>query len=290
MKRIKLISSALALMLAGSVGGIMAWNLVTATGRAQDADDVFGEGFDDFGGFGGQENEPEEPCQVWCEVMFIQIDTADLDEIMARDGALITSTGEKAILTAQEKSELLRLLKQRQSFEFIGTASVISVSGQQALVQMVEEIRYPTEYDAVPLEETVPQDEDVVLYGYGGPPGMFDEREAGTRLNVTPTVSSKEDLITLVILPEASRLVGWRNVGGMGEDQPTFLAWNVVTTIYLRDATTCVMTGALTNPFGESAAMNPGKPPDKMGKKSAITLVSARILGLPANRAEEDAE
>lgn len=272
MKGTKPILLALALMLTGSVGGIMAWNLVTQTGRAQDGP------FDDFSGGFDEGFQSEEPQQVWCEVMFVQIDTADLDEIQARENALITPTGEKSMLTAEEKAELLRQLKEKPSFEFIGTASMITISGQQALVQMVEEVRYPTEYD----------DGGTAGNTAYFIPGTFEVRETGIRFNLTPTISRDGQIVTLVTLPEASRLCGWRRAVDAGGEQPIFSSWNLTTTVYCRDGTTFVMAGALATEFAETFALNPEKAPRDYGKKSAIIMVSAKVLRVPLNDEEEE--
>jgi hypothetical protein len=280
MKRINAILIAFALMLAGSVGGIMAWNLVTQTGRAQDESGGFGGGFgEEFGGGSREAAEPDEVLQVWAEVMFIQMDTADLDEIEGREDALITPTGEKAMLTAEEKVELLRQLREKPSFEFIGTASLVTISGQQALVQMVEEVRYPTEY------EDGGSDGDTAYFI----PGTFEDREVGIRFNLTPTICS-DGLVVLVMLPEASRLSGWRRAVEAGAEQPIFDSWNVTTSVYCRDGGTFVMTGALAEEFEKSLALNPERPPQNCGRKSAVIMVSAKLLQVPFRSEEGEAK
>jgi hypothetical protein len=131
-KAIRLTALGLALLAAGSIGGILALNLIQQTGRAQGSGDA-DEWYD---GSGGQwlPPPPWPRTQVWCEVIFGQIDTGELNELQADEDAPITATGEKALLNAEQKQELLRRLRAKPSFELLGTASVITQSGQQAVL------------------------------------------------------------------------------------------------------------------------------------------------------------
>jgi Flp pilus assembly secretin CpaC len=283
MKKIPSLFLALGLLLSGSFGGVMLWSLLMQPGRAQGESGGFGGGFgEEFGGgfnedsasYSSREYAPAQ--QVWIEAMFIQIDTAALDGIHVGGEPVVGSTGEKAYLTAAEKLDLLGQLKSQPSFRIVGSASLVTISGQQALMQMVEEIRYPTEYDAGLLDEEATESGEFREW-YAGPPGTFEEREAGTRFNVTPTFSS-DGLITLILLPEVSRVAAWHDLGAGTADQPVFRSWNLTTQIYCQSGMTFMMTGTVAEDFQSVLPADLVARLDGMGKTTAILLISARTI------------
>lgn len=286
MRRIQSLFVALSLLVITSFGGVLIWSLITQPGTAQDDSgelgggfgDDFGGGFDDYCGSGryAKGAEPKEYTQAWCEAIFIQIDTADLQDIRIGGEPLVTPVSEKSVLTAREKLDLLRQLKSKPSCRIIASAPVITLDGQQALMQRVEEVRYSTDY----WEGGTAGETAYVI------PGTFETREVGMRLNVTPTMS-KDGLITLMTLPELSRVVAWKDFGGSLGKQPLFRSWNIAADVYCPDGMTLMMTAVLTNEFGAPFFLDRQGDPERTGAKTAIVLISARILDVPATRQEE---
>ena len=221
--------------------------------------------------------------QVWGEVTCLQIDTADLEDLRVGGDLFITPVSEKTLLTPTEKVELLGKLKAKPSFELIGSASLIGIDGGQGLMQMVEEIRYPCEH-----HEVIVQDRRSGTSHYL--PGGYETREAGIRLNWTSNALPDKSVIGIVLLSEASFLGGWFDLGSGLADQPLIISWDQTTCFYLRDGMTLVMTGVPTTAFGKSVALTPNAIPDTMGAKTAVVLVSARILRMPEADDETDQE
>ncbi len=301
MKRAESIFIALGLLLLTSFGGVLISSLIVAGTSAQDDSETeeFGEGGfpDEFGGgFEGESGRfgdgfgtftlgPSEPQQVWCEAIYTQIDTAELDDIRIGGEPFVTPVSERTLLTPVEKLELLHELKLRSSFEIIGAASVVSIDGQCQLVQMVEEIRYPYTHDGA-----------LVSNGASGRPHYladdFECRDTGIRLNWTTNCEPGHDVIGMLVLFEASRLAGWLDMGSGIADQPLMLSWNEMTDLYIRDGMTLVMTGIPLTGFGRSLALDTDQIPESMGSKTAVILISARILALSdaGHKAEEGIE
>ena len=141
--------------------------------------------------------------------------------------------------------------------------SVVSMSGINAVTESVDEIIYPTEFDAsigedpvrtlkprVPVEMVVP--------------GGFDTRQIGAILNVTPTINNDSETATLALLPEIAELVDWQYYGyhaqpppdapvvpGSHMPQPVFRSNNITTTVQLRDGSTLVLSGGRNPKSGD---------------------------------------
>jgi len=152
----------------------------------------------------------------------------------------------KGILTRPEFRIIWYALDQSGYSDLLSAPRVTTISGNMALIQVVQEIRYPTEYETESLED-VYVEAGAVVYPFYVTPGTFETREVGIRLNVTPTVSSDGEVITLVLLPEVSDLVGWINYGTdfIPAWQPTFESRDVTTTVYINDGETLVLGGVI---------------------------------------------
>jgi len=223
--------------------------------------------------------KPAGIAQIWVEAAFIQIDTEDLDNIRASADTTLNALSGSVILDAKAKAKLLVRLKQRESFEVLGSASLVTVSEQQALMQMVEEVRYPAEYGTGATPKTDDKDWPSLLFGSVLVPTKFEERNVGIRLNVTPTISPHDPkVITLVLLPEVSFPAGYVNFGSKTLTQPVFTSWDLVTTVHLRDGSTLVLTGVPTKSFEESLVLGPQLDRKPRGAKSSVLLISAKII------------
>jgi type II secretory pathway component GspD/PulD (secretin) len=248
-----------------AVGGLGVWQLTANHGVAQEA-----------AGFGSAKDVADLP-QVWVEAIFVQIDTADLKDVKAHvENTLDAQTGD-VILTGTEKEELLTALRDQPSCEILGAASVVTLSGQSAVMQLVEEVRYPTEYQADRPESG---DDSTARAGTGVVvPGMFETRHAGVTLDVSPLVSADGNSISLVLLPEVSFPTGWIHfTSDKRFSHPVVTSWNVTTTLTLRDGQTVVLTGVPTKNFEESALLNPQVAQRPKGGKSSLFLISVKIV------------
>jgi type II secretory pathway component GspD/PulD (secretin) len=216
--------------------------------------------------------------QVWVEATFIQIDTSELDGVQMASGKTLDPAQGQILLDGTEKAELLAELKKQASSEVLGSASLATLSGRQALMQMVEEVRYPTEYEAETAESETADGKTTKI----GPPVVlprkFEEREVGIRLNVTPTVSPDGKSVTLVLTPEVSFPAGWVNFGSQTFTQPVFSSWNLTTTLQVPDGSTLALIGVPTKNFEQSYLLSPQLGQKLKGAKSSVLLISAKII------------
>ena len=126
-----------------------------------------------------------------------------------------------------------------------------TLSGINMVLEDVEEVIYPTEFDL--LEP--PSGTNAPPAGAGFSPvqipGAFETRETGVILNVTPTVDSGNEIISLQVLPEMSSLVEWIDYGRDQKEslpagaaqpphfpQPVFRSFNATTSLTIRDGST----------------------------------------------------
>jgi len=147
-------------------------------------------------------------------------------------------------------------LDQTEFVDLLSAPRVTAISGQQAQIMVVQELIYATEYDI----ETIDIDVEfgtVALEGmtpFQVTPTAFETRNVGIILNVLPTVSADEKLITLVLAPEVTGVDRWEEYGSpiavMGQvypasRQPIIETRSVNTTVRINDGETIVLGGLI---------------------------------------------
>lgn len=157
-----------------------------------------------------------------------------------------------SVLTNPEVTVVLQALSQHGGSDLLSAPRVTTRSGVNAQIQVVKEIIYPTEFSSnvqtfeVETANGSYQNQFVVVE-----PGMFETRETGVILNVTPTVGPDGYTIDLVMAPEVAELVDWIQYGSTVDDQifnmpmPVFTSRNVTTSIVIWDGQTVVMGGLI---------------------------------------------
>lgn len=166
----------------------------------------------------------------------------------------------RGVLTNPELQMVVHLIDQRGNSDLLSAPRVTTINGVNAIIEVVNELIYPTEFD-------VTQNDIQVQGGTGGEgaapvfipptviPGGFETRQVGVILNVTPTVSPDNYTINLVMLPEIAELVDWIQYGTqvpIGDQifvvnmpQPLFASRNVTTSMIVWDGHTVVMGGLI---------------------------------------------
>jgi len=166
----------------------------------------------------------------------------------------------RGVLTNPEVQFVLHAIEQNGNSDLLSAPRVTTLNGVNAIIEVVEEIIYPTEFDVT--------ENDIEIQGGGGDdgdqpvfipptviPGGFETREVGVILNVTPTVSADNYTINLVMLPEIAELVDWIQYGTqvpIGDQvfivnmpQPVFASRNITTSMIVWDGHTVVMGGLI---------------------------------------------
>ncbi len=116
-----------------------------------------------------------------------------------------------AFLGSADLSLILHMLSQRSDTDLLSAPKVTTKSGQQAVIKVVTEYIYPTDYD-------------VTIQGSGGSysngkilamvePQNFTMREVGVILDVTPEVTAEGQMINLALKPEVISEPEWHNYG-----------------------------------------------------------------------------
>ncbi len=168
----------------------------------------------------------------------------------------------RGVLTNPELQMVVHAIDQRGNSDLLSAPRVTTINGVNAIIEVVNEIIYPTEFD-------VTQNDIQVQGGAGGVeagaapvfipptviPGGFETRAVGVILNVTPTVSADNYTINLTMLPEIAELVDWVQYGTqvpIGDQvftvnmpQPIFASRNVTTSMIVWDGHTVVMGGLI---------------------------------------------
>ena len=179
-------------------------------------------------------------------------------------GGILTAA---SVLTNPELTVILQALSQNGHSDLLSAPRITTRSGQNAQIQVVKEIIYPTEFEVT--QPTVQSQGDLVTPPVVTP-GAFQTREVGVILNVTPTVGPDGYTIDLTMVPEVAELVEWIQYGseitlpqnrtnpitGLLESgdplvyafnipQPIFSSRNVTTSLVIWDGQTVVMGGLI---------------------------------------------
>jgi len=201
-------------------------------------------------------------ANVWIEAVFIEMDRGITRDFEEGIGFKLSPPDGKAILSAEEKEKILSFVEELEEARILASLTVLTIAGQQAQTEQVEEITYPTEYDY--------KDGTII-------PGNWETRDVGGILNVTPIIS-KDGLITMVLMPEVTVLSEWLEIDGTDVTQPIFKTWNTTTTVHIPDGTAFVLKGAPFVPLHGSQSSNPGEEVAPEDQKTHLVIISAKIV------------
>ncbi|MDP2896976.1 MAG: hypothetical protein Q8Q12_10535 [bacterium] len=206
--------------------------------------------------------EPGPPRNVWVEAIFIEMDRASTRDFEKAIGFKLSPPDGKAILNAEEKEKILASVAELDEARIIASLTILTISGQQAQAEQIEEVTYATEYE---------YKEGAII------PGNWETRGVGGILNVTPSIGD-EGLITLVLMPAITVLTEWLEIDGTGVTQPIFKTWSSTTTVHLPNGTSFVLKDSPYLPFHMSQASNPGQEVDPEDQTTLLTIISAKIV------------
>jgi hypothetical protein len=152
---------------------------------------------------------------------------------------------ERLRLSGGVSAEALTALRRKGKSSPVASASVLTRSGQEALMRAVREMLYPTELDGTST---------------GTVPCVFELREAGMILQAVPEVSAEGGAINIMLNPQWVTLDGWETyaadaVGGRTHRtlpfrQPVFGVTSFQTQVTVEDGGT-VLLGSCSTPDGE---------------------------------------
>ena len=122
-----------------------------------------------------------------------------------------------AFLGNADLSMILHMLSQRSDTDLLYAPKVVTKSGQEAIMKVVTEYIYPTEYE-VQISQQSTSGGSGSSGGTADPlaivePQNFEMREVGMILQVVPEVSSEGQMINLMLNPQVVSEPIWKNYG-----------------------------------------------------------------------------
>jgi hypothetical protein len=145
------------------------------------------------------------------------------------------------------QEELLALWRQ-DGHRVLHHQSGNTLSGINMVLEDVEEVIYPTEFDLLKPAAGTNAPPAGVGFSPVQIPGAFETRETGVILNVTPTLEPGNEIISLQVLPELCSLADWIDYGRAEKEplpagaptpphfpQPVFRSFNATTSLSIRD-------------------------------------------------------
>ncbi len=148
------------------------------------------------------------------------------------------------VFTNPQFQVVLRALDQQKGIDLLSAPRVTTKSGQRATIQVVRELRYPTQFDP----PQIPQSTSGSTFTPITPttPSAFETRNIGVELEVEPTVGPDGYTIELNLSPRVTEFDGFINYGS-----PIDTVAREVFSNTLQDLGSIILTGGTT--FGEPA-------------------------------------
>jgi general secretion pathway protein D len=167
-----------------------------------------------------------------------------------------------SVLTNPELSFVLHMLSQRANTDLLQAPKVVTKNSQEAIIKVVSEYIYPTEYDITENQQsggaaaggTATVQENIPMVE----PGGFEMREVGVILQVVPEVSADGQMIDLMLNPQIISEPDWEDYGfdyyssrssvpvHVSMRQPIFKIRSISTSISIYNGATVVMGGMIT--------------------------------------------
>lgn len=187
--------------------------------------------------------------------------------------------GVGSVLTDPTFQVVLRALNQKKGVDLLSAPRVTTKSGQRAVIEIIREFRYPTEFDPPQIPQTFSPPTTSSAIGSTSAssgafpvtpttPTAFETRNTGVTLEVEPTVGPDGYTIDLNLVPQVVEFEGFINYGspiktvspasllaGGGStsvtltdnviNQPIFSTRKVTTSVSIWDGQTVVLGGLM---------------------------------------------
>lgn len=175
----------------------------------------------------------------------------------------------------------------------LSSPKITTISGQEAVIKIVKEYRYPTKYE---IEVLKVEDADGNTVTQSFPvPVEFTTRDIGIILKVTPNVGADEKTINMTVIPEVSEFDTTKDFFNYGTEerpflQPFFNTRNATASIIVNNNETVVMGGLMRETVERGVDRIPvlGSIPlignlfsrkvDNKQKRNLLIFVTAKII------------
>jgi general secretion pathway protein D len=121
-----------------------------------------------------------------------------------------------AFLGNADLSMILHMLSQRSDTDLLSAPKVVTKSGQEAIMKVVTEYIYPTEFEVQEVNTSGGSSTSSATYvpvPFMVEPQNFEMREVGVILQVVPEVSAEGQMINLLLNPQVVSEPVWKNYG-----------------------------------------------------------------------------
>ncbi|MEO6872133.1 MAG: Amuc_1098 family type IV pilus outer membrane protein [Chthoniobacterales bacterium] len=184
--------------------------------------------------------------------------------------------GLSGVMTNPQFQVVVRALNQKKGVDLLSAPRVTTKSGQRAVIEIVREFRYPTQFNPPQIPQTFnPPSQQSILPGQASQgtsfpvtpttPTAFETRNTGVTLEVEPVVGPDGVTIDLNLVPQVVEFEGFINYGspiqtfstnalGMSQtqiltpnviNQPIFNSRKVTTSVSVWDGQTVVLGGLM---------------------------------------------
>lgn len=260
------------------------------------------------------------PPQVMIEARFVEIGDDDLSSLGFKLSAEVSATGARedhsypfnknqdtkyagpfssasntgfGVLDFQQFQAVLSAIEQNTNSNTLSSPKITTISGQEAIIKIVKEYRYPTKYE---LQTFTTVDTSGLEKTEAFPvPADFKTRDIGIILKVTPNVGSDGKTINLTLVPEVSEFDIEKDMFNYGTTenpylQPFFNVRNATASIVVNNNDTVVMGGLMREVVEHTVDKIPllGNIPvlgrlftrkyDNKQKRNLLIFVTARII------------
>ena len=236
--------------------------------------------------------------------------------------------GMSGIFTNPQFQLIIRALNQKKGVDLMSAPKVTTKSGSKAVIKVVREFPYPTEFSAPVPGSSGNATGGVFIIGVATPstPTTFEKRNLGVTLDVEPQVGADNYTIDLNLSPEVVEFEGFINYGspiispqydlltGIWSDvsltentinQPIFSSRKVTTSVSIWDGQTVALGGLIREDVQKIQDKVPilGDIPlagrlfrsdvEQKIKRNLIIFVTARLMdaeGKPVRQDEEQEE
>lgn len=121
--------------------------------------------------------------------------------------------GVNAVLGGATVQTLMRGLNQKKGVDLMAQPSVTTRSGQAASIYVVEEFRYPTEYEPPEVPQNVDTSNATSFPVSPATPTAFEKRDVGITLEVLPVADANRRYVDVTLNPSFTDFDGFVNYG-----------------------------------------------------------------------------
>ncbi|MFH1777697.1 MAG: secretin and TonB N-terminal domain-containing protein [Candidatus Omnitrophota bacterium] len=262
------------------------------------------------------------PPQIMIEARFVEVRADDLKKLGVDWNTKITATGAGVnttfpfkrgseskyqptipsdlpdfgfgygLLDFTEFQAVLSAIEENTKSNLLSAPKVTTISGQEAIIKVVKEYRYPTRY-SIQTYKTGSGDSSITYYV--SVPADFKTRDIGIILKVTPNVGADGKTINLTLVPEVSEFDIENDMYNYGTIehpylQPFFTVQNCTASIVVEENQTVVMGGLMKEDITHTVKKVPllGDIPmlgklfrhesDDKEKKNLLIFVTAHLI------------